>query len=104
MHGMRTLLLSSFIASAGLADPGQAGDAPQLSLEQAITKAKAYAATKKVDLSRQYLESVKFNPMGVGSDRTARCWSLVWQVPRAKGGTTFITLCEDGRSEHTFGE
>ncbi len=101
---MRALVLASFVASAALAEPGQAGDAPQLSLEQAVTKAKAYAASKKIDLSRQYLEAVAFDPMGVGASRTGRCWSLRWQVPRAKGGTTFFTLCEDGRVEHTFGE
>jgi hypothetical protein len=95
------LCLVSIIA---FADPGGAGDAPKLSLEQAIAKAKEHAKDKKVDLSRQYLQSAEFNPTSAAPKTTGRCWLLRWQVPRAKGGTTFINVCEDGRLELQFGE
>ena len=92
------------ISLTTFAAPGGAGDAPQLTLEQAIAKAKEHAKTKKVDLSRQYLQSAEFDPMSAAPKTTGRCWKLRWQVPRAKGGTTFMELCEDGRVEVEFGE
>ncbi len=75
-----------------------------LTLEQAVAKAKEHAKEKKVDLSRQYLQSAEFNPMSAAPKTTGRCWMLRWQVPRAKGGTTFINVCEDGRVDVEFGE
>lgn len=86
------------------ATPGEAGDAPQLAMDEAIARGKAYAKEKKLDLSKQYLEAAEFDRQGATPKGTGRCWKLRWQVPRAKGGTTFITVCEDGRTEATFGE
>ena len=94
------LCLVSLVAFAGA---GGAGDAPLLTLEQAVAKAKDHAKEKKV-LSRQYLQSAEFNPMNAAPKTTGRCWMLRWQVPRAKGGTTFINVCEDGRIDVEFGE
>jgi len=95
------LCLISFIA---FADPGGAGDAPQLTLEQAVAKAKDHAMKKKIEFSSQYLQAAEFNPMSAAPKTTGRCWKLRWQVPRAKGGTTFIDVCEDGRVDVQFGE
>lgn len=97
-------MLSTLVALTLLGTPGAAGDAPQLTLEQAVAKAKAHAKDKKIDLSRQYLESAEFDRLGADPKTTGRCWKLRWQVPRAKGGTTFINVCEDGRVEVQFGE
>lgn len=78
--------------------------APQLTMEQAIVKAKDHAKAKKIDLSRQYLEAAEFDRTGASPKTTGRCWKLRWQVPNAKGGTTFIDVCEDGRIDVSFGE
>lgn len=84
--------------------PAAAGDGPLIPLEQAIVKAKDHAKAKKVDLSRQYLEAAEFDRNGAAPKKTGRCWKLRWQVPHAKGGTTFIDVCEDGRIDVSFGE
>lgn len=101
---MRALALPCLLAATALAEPGGAGDAPQLSLEQAVAKAQAHAKAKAIDLSRQYLQAAEFNPGGATEKGPGRCWALRWQLPRAKGGTTFITVCESGRLDVTFGE
>jgi len=102
---MRILLLLILAAPVVRADPpAQAGDAPKFDLEAAVIKAKRHASEKKIDLSRQYLQAAEFDPRGASAGASGRCWSLRWQMPRAKGGTTFFTVCEDGRIEHTFGE
>lgn len=98
------MLFSLVCAAVLTGTPGGAGDAPQLSMEEAIAKAKAHAKEKKLDLSRQYLEAAEFDRMGAAPKTTGRCWKLRWQVPRAKGGTTFIHVCEDGRIDVEFGE
>ena len=97
-------LVLCFVSVTAFAGAGGAGDAPQLTLEQAVAKAKDHAKEKKVELSRQYLQSAEFNPMNAAPKTTGRCWMLRWQVPRAKGGTTFINVCEDGRIDVEFGE
>lgn len=84
--------------------PGGGGDAPHLTMEQAIVKAKDHAKTKKIDLSRQYLEAAEFDRGGAAPKTKGRCWKLRWQMPNAKGGTTFIDVCEDGRIDVNYGE
>jgi hypothetical protein len=102
---MRILVFLLLAAPVVCADsPAAAGDAPKIELEAAVAKAKRHASAKKIELSRQYLQAAEFDPAGAAPGATGRCWSLRWQVPRAKGGTTFFTVCEDGRIEHTFGE
>ncbi|MDP1916059.1 MAG: hypothetical protein Q8L14_07430 [Myxococcales bacterium] len=100
----RAMPLVCLVCSLAFAGAGGAGDAPLLTLEQAVAKAKDHAKEKKVELSRQYLQSAEFNPMSAAPKTTGRCWMLRWQVPRAKGGTTFINVCEDGRVDVEFGE
>ncbi len=97
---MITLCLSVLLSQT----PGGGGEAPQLSMEQAIVKAKEHAKTKKIDLSRQYLEAAEFDRRGAVPKTKGRCWKLRWQLPNGKGGTTFIDVCEDGRIDVNFGE
>lgn len=99
---MRSLVLVLLLALTADAGPRAAGDAPALSLEQAVAKARSFAATRKLDLSRQYLQSAVFD--FTTSTQSGRCWQLTWQTPNAKGGTTFFGVCEDGRLIQTFGE
>ncbi|MDX2010299.1 MAG: hypothetical protein SFW67_08920 [Myxococcaceae bacterium] len=103
---MRRIVLLTFVAaSSSLAGPtGDSGEAAKVSLEAALVKAKAEATKRKVDLSRQYLKSAVFDDLAAAPGTHHRCWRLWWQVPRAKGGATFISVCEDDRVDIEFGE
>lgn len=105
---MRTPLvtvLGCLVGTLALAEPPRgAGDAPRLTLEQALDRARAVAKDKKLDLSRQYLEAVVFDRRGASPSAFGRCWEARWQVPNAKGGSTHIYVCEDDRVEVRRGE
>lgn len=105
---MRTTLvtvLGCLVGTLALADPPRnAGDAPQLTLEQALARAREVARDKKLDLSRHYLEAVVFDRRGASPTAFGRCWEARWQVPNVKGGSTSIFVCEGERVEVRHGE
>lgn len=74
-----------------------AGDAPAITLFDAISRAKAYARKNHISFARQYLQSASF-------DVVERKWDLVWQTPNAKGGRTEIAVIEDGTFTVDYGE
>lgn len=74
-----------------------AGDAPATELVDAVAKARAYAGSHHIDLSKQYLQSASF-------DFIRRLWKVVWQMPNAKGGITEFTVPESGAIVVQYGE
>jgi hypothetical protein len=74
-----------------------AGHFPAVQLADAVAQATAYARTKQIDLSRAYLQSAGFDPV-------KRRWSVVWQEPNARGGTTEIRIDESGTIDVQYGE
>jgi hypothetical protein len=79
------------------AEKRAAGEAPAISLTDAIVRAVSYAKTNKLDQSRQYIQSAMFNVV-------TRAWTVTWQVPNAKGGTTWIVIPEAGDITVSYGE
>lgn len=101
---MRTLslwawLLTGLLSAAAVAADGPRGpgEAPAIELFDAVSKAKAFAKSKPIDLSRQYLQSASFDTVKLE-------WTVVWQVPNAKGGRTDIIVPELGPVTARFGE
>lgn len=74
-----------------------AGDAPAIELVDAVAKARVYAGSHHIDLSKQYLQSASF-------DFVKRLWKVVWQMPNAKGGCTEFTVPESGAIVVQYGE
>lgn len=74
-----------------------AGDAPAIELADAVAKSRHYARSHGIDLSKQYLQSASF-------DSVKRRWSVVWQMPNAKGGRTEFTVPESGTIGVLYGE
>jgi hypothetical protein len=110
---MRTIVLAilfagslSSLAAAGdpPAKPARAapvarrpGDAPAIELSVAVERAKAVLKANKVDTSKQYLQAAAF-------DFGKRQWTVTWQLPNARGGTTFVIIPEVGEPIVTYGE
>lgn len=79
------------------ATPRQVADAPAIELRTAVANATAFLKTKKISTAGQYLESAVF-------DKIARHWKITWQVPNARGGTTWVLVPEIGDISVSFGE
>ncbi len=79
------------------ATPRQVADAPAIELSTAVASATAFLKTKKISTAGQYLESAVF-------DKIARHWKITWQVPNARGGTTWVVVPEVGDISVSFGE
>jgi hypothetical protein len=108
MRKLSLLLLAASLEIAG-ADPSPSksapsasklrsiGDAPAIELADAITAARDYVRAQKIDVSKDYLQSASF-------DMVKREWSVVWQRPNTKGGSTEIHVQESGKFEVDYGE
>lgn len=76
---------------------------PAISIEDAMAKARNYVQDKKLDVSKQYIDSVVLEPNPRG-DR-GRFWRVTWQQNEfMKGGQTYINIYMDGSVEHAYGK
>lgn len=82
----------------------QSGDRPALSMNEAIHAAQSYLHEQKIDPEKngQYLMAAIFHPFK--SEQDERHWEIIWQVPNAKGGTTWVDVYETGKVQLRFGE
>ena len=85
-------------------ETAQSADAPLLSMEQAVAKARAYAAKKHIKIGKAYLQAAIFHPVARDAEINGRSWEIIWQLPRARGGTTTICVFESGEFRVSFGE
>jgi hypothetical protein len=73
------------------------GEAPAISLPDAVASAQAYVQNHKIDVALAYLQAAVF-------DAVSRRWVVDWQLPRAKGGLTIIYVAESGKIDAAYGE
>ncbi len=80
-----------------------ANQRPRVAVDEALTIAKKYVETKKIDLSQHYINSaaLDLNPRG---DR-GKFWVITWVPdPLVKGGQIFVHIYMDKSAEVYFGE
>ncbi len=100
--GFSIFFLIFGFGQAALNAPAQAGDAPRISMEQAVAKAREYVVRKHVRIDKQYLQAAIFHPST--SQANGRSWEIIWQMPKARGGTTTVYVLEDDTFRVAFGE
>lgn len=95
------------------AEPLADGAAPAFTLEEALAQARQCAQKQSIAIEGAYLQSVVFSPYRIAPGDTmptqevrehGRYWTVTWQIPMAKGGTTYIYVHEDGFCHVSWGE
>ena len=105
MRKARIILMALFLLGGAMGafatEPLHSGNAPFIPMSEAITKAETYLKQRN-EMPQGYLQSAVFHPFQMATQK--RGWTITWQVPDVKGGTTFIDVMEDGSFQVRKGE
>lgn len=73
----------------------------QVKIEKAISLAREYVQSNKIDVSGHFIGSSEFN-FRSGLDSF---WRIEWRMKKlVKGGQIIVNVYENGKIDHAFGE